>query len=60
MIDMPYEQLEEIYNIVLGGDSLGEGATHEDLVRRLIQLKQFAAKQEKWKKSTKSSVIYSD
>jgi hypothetical protein len=60
MIDMDYQELEEIYNIVLGAESLLKGATHNDLVHRLIQLKDFAAKEERWKKKTKSSIIYSD
>jgi hypothetical protein len=60
MIDMDYQELEEIYAIVLGAESLLKGATHNELVHRLIQLKDFAAKEERWKKKTKSNIIYSD
>lgn len=46
---MAYENLEEIYDIVLGAESLQNGATHEDLVHRLLILKEKTATQEKWK-----------
>lgn len=57
---MDYQELEEIYAIVLGAESLLKGATHNELVHRLLQLKDFADKEERWKKKTKSKVIYSD